>query len=71
MCFEDLDYCLRVFEAGLECIYEPTVVATHREKFFRGKADDEDRSNGRASRPPACSSRWGRTDLSQWVPEVL
>ena len=39
MCFEDLDYCLRVFEAGLECIYEPTVVATHREKFFRGKAD--------------------------------
>ena len=43
MCFEDLDYCLRVFEAGLECIYEPTVVASHREKFFRGKAEPEDR----------------------------
>ena len=54
MCFEDLDYCLRVFEAGLECIYEPTVVATHREKFFRGKADAKiDAMDPRVDRPHA------------------
>jgi GT2 family glycosyltransferase len=70
MCFEDLDYCLRVFEAGLECIYEPTVVATHREKFFRGKADEKIIEWTRES-TARMLNRWGRTDLSQWVPEVL
>ena len=40
MAFEDVDYCLRVFEAGLECIYEPSVRAFHREKFFRGRPSD-------------------------------
>ena len=34
---EDIDYCLRVFEAGLECIYEPAAVAVHHESLFRGK----------------------------------
>jgi GT2 family glycosyltransferase len=70
MCFEDLDYCLRVFEAGLDCIYEPTVVATHREKFFRGKADEKIIEWTRES-TARMLQRWGRTDLSQWVPEVL
>jgi GT2 family glycosyltransferase len=70
MCFEDLDYCLRVFEAGLECIYEPTVVATHREKFFRGKADAKIVQWTRES-TARMLTRWGGTDLSQWVPEVL
>jgi GT2 family glycosyltransferase len=72
LCFEDLDYCLRVFEAGLECIYEPTVVATHREKFFRGKgkADDKITRWTRAS-TARMLQRWGNTDLSRWVPEVL
>jgi GT2 family glycosyltransferase len=70
MCFEDLDYCLRVFEAGLECIYEPTVVATHREKFFRGKADAKIVEWTRQS-TARMLTRWGQADLSQWVPEVL
>jgi len=34
---EDMDYCLRVFEAGLECIYEPAAVAVHHESLFRGR----------------------------------
>ena len=25
MGYEDVDYCLRVFQAGLECVYEPAV----------------------------------------------
>jgi GT2 family glycosyltransferase len=70
MCFEDLDYCLRVFEAGLECIYEPTVVASHREKFFRGKPDPKIVKWTRDS-TARMLARWGTTDLSQWVPEVL
>jgi GT2 family glycosyltransferase len=70
MCFEDLDYCLRVFEAGLECIYEPTVVATHREKFFRGKPDPTVHRWMQES-TARMLLLWGRHDLSRWVPEVL
>ena len=70
LCFEDLDYCLRVFEAGLECIYEPTVVATHYEKFFRGNADDKILRWTKVS-TARMLQRWGDKDMSRWVPEVL
>lgn len=33
--YEDVDYCLRVFASGLECIYEPTVRAIHHEGLIR------------------------------------
>ncbi len=35
MGWEDVDYCLRVFAAGLECIYEPACTAIHAESVFR------------------------------------
>lgn len=40
LAFEDVDYCLRVFEGGLECVYNPDVRALHHESMFRGDADD-------------------------------
>ena len=36
---EDVDYCLRVFDAGLECIYEPAACALHHESAIRGRLD--------------------------------
>jgi len=41
MGWEDVDYCLRVFFAGRECIYNPKVVAVHHESVFRGNRDDK------------------------------
>jgi GT2 family glycosyltransferase len=70
MCFEDVDYCLRVFDAGLECIYEPSVRAYHREKFFRGKASPVIERWTRES-TLRMKGLWGSKDLSRWVPEVL
>lgn len=35
---EDIEYCLRVFEAGMECAYNPNVVAVHHEGLVRSKA---------------------------------
>ena len=61
-----------VEDAGLECIYEPSVRAFHREKFFRG--------NGKTSptilrwtkeSTVRMKQKWGNYDLSRWVPEVL
>lgn len=37
MGFEDVDYCLRVFQAGGECVYAPSVRAFHHESVFRGR----------------------------------
>jgi GT2 family glycosyltransferase len=71
MCYEDLDYCLRVFEAGLECIYEPTVVATHREKFFRGNKPDPKLQRWMKESTAQMLLRWGDKDQSRWIPEVL
>ena len=38
MGWEDVDYCLRVFAAGRECIYEPAACAIHAESVFRSRA---------------------------------
>ena len=39
MGYEDVDYCLRVFDAGLECVYEPAAWALHHESALRGRLD--------------------------------
>ena len=41
MGYEDVDYCLRVFDAGLECVYEPAAWALHHESALRGRLDDK------------------------------
>jgi GT2 family glycosyltransferase len=40
MAWEDVDYCLRVFASGRECIYEPAACATHGESQYRADAAD-------------------------------
>lgn len=37
MGWEDVDYCLRVLQAGLTCVYDPDVRAWHHEMLFRGR----------------------------------
>jgi GT2 family glycosyltransferase len=69
-CYEDVDYCLQVFAAGLECIYEPSVHAVHLESFFHDKSSPEARSRILASRAQMLR-KWNDTDLAQWVPEVF
>jgi GT2 family glycosyltransferase len=70
MSFEDVDYCLRVFEAGLECIYEPSVRAWHLESFFRSKPSPQVRQWTLDS-IARMRMLWGVKDMSRWVPEVL
>jgi GT2 family glycosyltransferase len=38
MGWEDVDYCIRAFDAGLTCAYEPTAAAYHHESLTRGRA---------------------------------
>ena len=70
LCYEDVDYCLRVFKAELECIYEPTVVAMHHESFFRRKATPQI-ERWTTESTARMRALWGAEDLSRWVPEAL
>jgi GT2 family glycosyltransferase len=70
LCFEDVDYCLRVFAAGLECIYEPSVMATHHESYFR-KSQTPTHERWTKESTARMLQQWGATDLSRWVPETL
>ena len=67
MGWEDVDYCLRVYAAGLECVYEPAACATHAESLFRsrtakGQEDWERRSL------EVLLTKHGGADLSAFVP---
>lgn len=37
MGWEDVDYCIRVFMAGEQCVYNPNIRAYHAESMFRGR----------------------------------
>jgi GT2 family glycosyltransferase len=70
MCFEDVDYCLRTFDAGLECIYEPSVRAFHHEMAFRRKPSGK-HERWLLESTARMWSKWGAADVSAWVPEAL
>jgi GT2 family glycosyltransferase len=70
MCFEDVDYCLRAFAAGLECIYEPSVRAFHHEKMFRGKPTPK-LARWMKESTARMLAKWGGADVTQWIPEAL
>jgi GT2 family glycosyltransferase len=39
--WEDVSYCVSVFDAGMTCSYEPTAVAYHAESLTRGRPTDK------------------------------
>lgn len=62
MGYEDVDYCLRVFENGRLCLYDPEVRAIHYESAFGG------------SKPEGASilaMKHLGLDFSQYVPSML
>jgi hypothetical protein len=67
----DVDYCLRVFRADREVIYEPSVVAIdHTIDIPPALWTDEFKLQRAASRSRMWR-QWASEDLGRWVPEVL
>lgn len=67
--FEDVDYCIRAWQRGITCCYQPRAIATHHESYFR-------------SRPTPKIMRWqqgswlhfaqkhAQTNFAQFVPSL-
>jgi GT2 family glycosyltransferase len=69
MGLEDVDYCLRVFDAGLECIYEPGARAVHAESVFRGRANKKILGWQETS-VRHLWTKYPYADFSPWVPAL-
>lgn len=70
MSYEDVDYCLRVFNAGMECIYTSKVRAVHHESLFRGRADEKLQGWQNESLR-TLMMKHGRTNNGRFVPELV
>lgn len=68
MGWEDVDYCLRVFAAGRECIYEPAARATHAESVFRTRKD-ANQSEWEAESYRTLQRKYAQADLTAFMPE--
>ncbi|MGH2901261.1 MAG: glycosyltransferase [Solirubrobacteraceae bacterium] len=67
MGWEDVDYCLRVFASGRECIYEPAACATHAESLFRSRTGDgQDGWENESWK--TLGAKYAGTDLSAFMP---
>jgi GT2 family glycosyltransferase len=70
LAWEDVDYCLRTFAAGLECVYEPAAVAVHAEQSLAGRRDAQAAAWTEAGLAHL-HGKWARADLSDYVPAAL
>jgi GT2 family glycosyltransferase len=70
MAYEDVDYCLRVFEAGLDCIYEPSVCAIHHESVFRGRSTPKI-EQWTLDSLLRLKEKWIEADLSPFTPAIV
>ena len=67
--YEGLDYCLRVFDAGLEVIYEPAAVAAHAGELPHQPSEADEAGSLEARR--RFYARHAPVGLGAWMPEVL
>lgn len=67
--YEDLDYCIRVFESGRKCVYQPEAVAIHHEGLFRAR-------EGQAGQWFEESwlyfgDKWEGKDITKYIPTLI
>lgn len=71
MSFEDVDYCVRAWQAGLEAIYAPGVIATHHESAFRATPDPRSKlARWQHESWLRFVEKWGSSNFAEFVPSL-
>lgn len=70
MGFEDVDYCVRAFISGRECVYQPMVRAYHYESMFRGRADGK-LAQWQNESWWTFMKKYQTTNFAEWVPSLV
>lgn len=68
--WEDVDYNVRVWLSGRECVYQPGVRAVHHESFFRGRQDEKIERWTAESWAYFCG-KWRDTSFAEFVPDLM
>lgn len=71
--WEDVDYNVRAWQAGLEIIYQPGVRAIHHEGFFRGQgrhSPDSKVAKWQEQSWQRFREKWGSTNFSEFIPSL-
>jgi GT2 family glycosyltransferase len=64
---ELVDYCLRAFAAGLECVYEPSAIGTRNASYFPRKLEDGEKVRALAIEKALLARH---DQLARWVAPV-
>lgn len=68
--WEDVDYCIRVWLSGGECVYQPGIRAFHHESFFRGRPDEKIQRWTEDSWMRFCG-KYSDTSFAEFVPDLM
>ena len=69
MGWEDVDYCLRVFQSGRQCIFNPDVRAWHHESLFRGRPSPKV-AEWQAKSWMRLAEKWNKVSFHDLVPAL-
>lgn len=69
MGWEDVDYCVRAWQSGRQCVYQPLVRAIHHESVFRGRPNPKI-LDWQTKSWAYWKARWGHVDLSEFIPSL-
>lgn len=68
--YEDVDYSLRVFKEGMQCVFNPNVRAYHFESMFRGEKSEKI-SEWEAESFSKFNVKWAGESFAQYVPTTF
>jgi GT2 family glycosyltransferase len=72
MGWEDVDYCIRAWKAGLSCVYQPGIRAIHHESAFRGNAAPGSKlANWQAASWQRFVTKYARTNFAEFIPNLV
>jgi GT2 family glycosyltransferase len=66
---EDVDYTLRVFQAGFVCVYQPSIQAIHHESLFRGDPNEK-LMRWQAMSFARLKQKWAGAPIAELAPEI-